>query len=131
MYAILRMLPLRSDARGLPPAITAIPLSAARRPHHHASVGVSCMPAPESYASLVPVGSFFTFQPSELAKPALVLFLAYFLQTRITPWTTGKGPSCARPASRRLYMLILKERIGHALVCAAVAMACFYLAGCS
>ena len=34
-----------------------------------------------------------SFQPSELAKPTLVLFLAYFLQTRIPSWTTGANGS--------------------------------------
>jgi cell division protein FtsW len=38
-------------------------------------------------------GPLFTFQPSELATPVLVLFLAYFLQTRIH--ATGRGQSCA------------------------------------
>src|SRR5271165_7668439 len=28
-------------------------------------------------------GGFFTFQPSEIAKPVLVLFLAWFLHTRL------------------------------------------------
>ena len=30
------------------------------------------------------LGSFMSFQPSELAKPALILFLAYFLEARAT-----------------------------------------------
>ena len=40
---------------------------------------------------MVSVGDLFTFQPSELAKPVLVLFLAYFLQTRIHQMDDVKG----------------------------------------
>jgi cell division protein FtsW len=30
-----------------------------------------------------------SLQPSELAKPALILFLAWFLENKTRPWTTG------------------------------------------
>jgi cell division protein FtsW len=36
-------------------------------------------------------GGLFTFQPSELAKPALILFLAYFLQARLHLMDDWKG----------------------------------------
>ncbi len=36
-------------------------------------------------------GGLFTFQPSEMAKPVLVLFLAYFLQTRMHAMDDWKG----------------------------------------
>jgi len=45
-----------------------------------------------------------SFQPSELAKPALILFLAWFLENKtkamddwrntLLPWTTGATPYC-------------------------------------
>ena len=37
-----------------------------------------------------------TLQPSELAKPVLVLFLAYFLQTRIHQMDDGRARFCGR-----------------------------------
>ena len=37
------------------------------------------------------LAAFFTFQPSELAKPMVVLFLAYFLQTRIHKMDDWRG----------------------------------------
>ena len=36
-------------------------------------------------------GGFFTFQPSELATPIVILFLAYFLQTRLHKMDDYKG----------------------------------------
>jgi len=38
----------------------------------------------------------FSFQPSELAKPVLILFLAYFLRAVSKPWTTGAIRCCRR-----------------------------------
>ncbi len=71
-----------------------------------------------------------TLQPSELAKPALVLFLAYYLQTRIhqmEDWKTilrASGPSLIFTA------LIMKEPdLGTAMVCMAVTALMLYLAG--
>ncbi len=43
---------------------------------------------------------FASFQPSELAKPTLVLFLAYFLQTRIHKMDDWRG-TIVRAALRR------------------------------
>ena len=43
---------------------------------------------------------FFTFQPSELATPLVVLFLAYFCRRGFTGWTTGRGRCCGRPCRR-------------------------------
>ena len=49
-------------------------------------------------------GGLFTFQPSELAKPVLVLFLAYFLQTRIHQMDDWKG-TILRPALLPLLLI--------------------------
>jgi cell division protein FtsW len=72
-----------------------------------------------------------TLQPSELAKPIIVLFLAWFLQTRIHQIDNLKEtilPAALPPLV--MIALILKEPdLGTALVCAAVLMMMLYLAG--
>jgi len=72
-----------------------------------------------------------TLQPSELAKPAIVLFLAWFLQTRIHAIDDLKEtilPAVLPPLV--FILLILKEPdLGTAMVCAAVLMMMLYLAG--
>jgi len=72
-----------------------------------------------------------TLEPSELAKPVIVLFLAWFLQTRIHAMDDFKGTIlCAALPPLVFIGLILKEPdLGTALVCAAVLMAMLYLAG--
>ncbi len=72
-----------------------------------------------------------TLEPSELAKPVIVLFLAWFLQTRIHAMDDFKGTIlCAALPPLVFIALILKEPdLGTALVCAAVLMAMLYLAG--
>ncbi len=76
-------------------------------------------------------GRFFTFQPSELATPATVLFLAYFLQTRIYRIDDWKGTVLRASLPPLIFVgLIMKEPdLGTALVCAGVTMAMLYLAG--
>jgi cell division protein FtsW len=73
----------------------------------------------------------FTFQPSELAKPMVVLFLAWFLQTRIHKMDDWKGTVIKAALPPLVFIgLILKEPdLGTALVCAGVTMLMLYLAG--
>ncbi len=73
----------------------------------------------------------FTFQPSELAKPMMVLFLAYFLQTRIHKMDDWKGTVLRAALPPLVFVgLILKEPdLGTALVCAGVTVLMLYLAG--
>ena len=63
-----------------------------------------------------------TLQPSELAKPVIVLFLAYFLQTRIHAMDDWKGTILRAALPPLVFIaLILKEPdLGTALVCAGV-----------
>jgi len=72
-----------------------------------------------------------TLQPSELAKPAIVLFLAWFLQTRIHTIDDIKETILPAVIPPLLFIgLILKEPdLGTALVCAAVLLLMLYLAG--
>jgi cell division protein FtsW len=72
-----------------------------------------------------------TLQPSEIAKPVIILFLAYFLQKRIHLMDDWKGTILKAALPPLVFIaLILKEPdLGTALVCAAVTMAMLYLAG--
>ena len=72
-----------------------------------------------------------SFQPSELATPALILFLAYFLQTRMHKMDDWRGTVLRAALPPLLFIaLILKEPdLGTAIVCAAVTMLMLYLAG--
>jgi cell division protein FtsW len=72
-----------------------------------------------------------TLQPSELAKPVIVLFLAYFLQTRIHKMDDWKGTILRAVLPPLVFIaLILKEPdLGTALVCAGVTALMLYLAG--
>ena len=74
---------------------------------------------------------FFTFQPSELATPLVVLFLAWFLQTRIHKMDDWKGTVIRAALPPLIFIgLILKEPdLGTALVCAGVTVLMLYLAG--
>jgi cell division protein FtsW len=72
-----------------------------------------------------------TLQPSELAKPVMVLFLAYFLQTRIHAMDDWKG-TVLRAALPPLVFIVLimgEPDLGTALVCAGVTALMLYLAG--
>lgn len=72
-----------------------------------------------------------TLQPSELAKPVLVLFLAYFLQTRIHQMDDWKGTILRAVTVPVLFSaLILKEPdLGTAMVCMGVTALMLFLAG--
>src|ERR1700761_2464289 len=72
-----------------------------------------------------------TLQPSELAKPVVVLFLAWFLQTRIHLIDNIKETILPAVLPPLVYiLLILKEPdLGTAMVCGAVLIMMLYLAG--
>ena len=78
----------------------------------------------------IPMGPA-TLQPSELAKPIIVLFLAWFLQTRMHAIENVKDTILPAVIPPLVYiLLILKEPdLGTAVVCAAVVMLMLYLAG--
>jgi cell division protein FtsW len=94
-------------------------------------VGVFGMHALNHTHRWMSFGPFFTFQPSELAKPMTVLFLAYFLQTRIHKMDDWKGTVLRAALPPLVFVaLILKEPdFGTALVCAGITVAMLYLAG--
>ncbi len=73
----------------------------------------------------------FSFQPSEIAKPALVLFLAWFLQNRVDQlqdWRRALLPA-ALPSLVFIALILKEPDLGTALVCAMVTALMLYLAG--
>jgi cell division protein FtsW len=73
----------------------------------------------------------FSFQPSELAKPALILFLAYFLGTRsrdLSDWRNTLLPAIA-PTTLFVLMIVFQPDLGTAIACAAVTACMLYVAG--
>ncbi|HET8637745.1 MAG TPA: FtsW/RodA/SpoVE family cell cycle protein, partial [Acidobacteriaceae bacterium] len=76
------------------------------------------------------VGSL-SFQPSEIAKPVLVLFLAWFLQNRMGSIEDFRATILPAALPSLIFIaLILKEPdFGTALVCAIVTALMLYLAG--
>lgn len=75
----------------------------------------------------------FSFQPSELAKPALILFLAYFLAERasdLSDWRRTLLPA-AIPTALFTLLIMKQPDLGTALMCLALSGAIFYTAGMS
>lgn len=73
----------------------------------------------------------FSFQPSELAKPALILFLAWFLETRtrtLDDFRSTLGPALAIPL---LFagLVVLEPDLGTAVICLVIAGAILWVAG--
>jgi cell division protein FtsW len=73
----------------------------------------------------------FSFQPSELAKPVLILFLAYFLEGRtksMDDWRNTLMPAAA-PLLLLLGLIVLQPDLGTAIACAGIGACIFYIAG--
>ena len=89
----------------------------------------------------------FSFQPSELAKPALILFLAYFLESRsktapvsgassmlvstpnfLDDWRNTLLPAVT-PVAALLGLIVLQPDLGTGIACAGVAACILYVAG--
>ncbi len=72
-----------------------------------------------------------SFQPSELAKPTLVLFLAWWLQSRMHAIEDVRGTivPAALPSLLFILLIVKEPDLGTALVCAAVTALMLYLAG--
>jgi cell division protein FtsW len=72
----------------------------------------------------------FSFQPSELAKPALILFMAFFLECRIRhieAWSTLL-PAVAPPLVL-LLLIVAEPDLGTAIACAGITAAILFAAG--
>lgn len=72
-----------------------------------------------------------SLQPSELAKPALILFLAFYLEQRfksIDDWRHTLLPALA-PSILFAVLIVLQPDLGTALVCLGITAAILYVAG--
>jgi len=73
----------------------------------------------------------FSFQPSEMAKPALILFLAFFLEGRIKDmedWRNTLLPALL-PAVVLLCLIVFEPDLGTAIACAAITACVLFVAG--
>jgi cell division protein FtsW len=76
-------------------------------------------------------GGFFTFQPSEISKPVLILFLAWFLSARLDRMRDWKNTLLRGVLMPIVFMLLIVKEpdLGTALVLAGVTALMFLLAG--
>ena len=76
-------------------------------------------------------GGLFTFQPSEIAKPAVVLFLAWFLHTRLDAMRDWKHTLLRAAIMPVVFILLIVKQpdLGTALVLAGVTAMMLMLAG--
>ena len=73
----------------------------------------------------------FSFQPSEMAKPALILFLAYFLESRtksMDDWRNTLLPAVL-PTLVFLGLIVFQPDLGTAIACAAITGCVLFVAG--
>jgi len=73
----------------------------------------------------------FSLQPSELAKPVLILFLAYFLEGRtktMDDWRNTLVPA-AVPVLVFLGLIVLQPDLGTGVACAGIAACILFVAG--
>ena len=72
-----------------------------------------------------------SFQPSELAKPVLILFLAYFLETRtrlMDDWRRTLIPAVL-PAVALSALILMEPDLGTAIMCIAITAVVLFVAG--
>jgi cell division protein FtsW len=72
-----------------------------------------------------------SFQPSELAKPALILFLSFFLAERASDLSDWKRTLLPAAVPTAVFTLLIMKQpdLGTALMCLAVSGAIFFTAG--
>ena len=73
----------------------------------------------------------FSLQPSELAKPALILFLAYFLESRtksMDDWRNTLLPAVI-PTIVFVGLIVFQPDLGTALACCAITVSVLFVAG--
>jgi cell division protein FtsW len=73
----------------------------------------------------------FSFQPSEMAKPALILFLAYFLEGRtktMDDWHNTLLPAVI-PTVVFLGLIVFQPDLGTAIACAGITVCILFVAG--
>lgn len=73
----------------------------------------------------------FSFQPSEMAKPALILFLAFFLESRtksMDDWRNTLLPAVL-PTLVFIGLIVFQPDLGTAIACAAITGCILFVAG--
>jgi len=73
----------------------------------------------------------FSFQPSEVAKPAIIFFLAYFLENRaksMEDWRNTLLPAVI-PTVVFLGLIVFQPDLGTAIACAGITVCILYVAG--
>jgi cell division protein FtsW len=73
----------------------------------------------------------FSFQPSELAKPALIVFLAFFLESRtkhMHDWRNTLIPAVL-PTLVFIGLIVFQPDLGTAIACAAITVCILFVAG--
>ena len=73
----------------------------------------------------------FSFQPSELAKPVLILFLAFFLENRtksMDDWRNTLIPAVI-PTLVFIGLIVFQPDLGTAIACAAITVCILFVAG--
>jgi cell division protein FtsW len=73
----------------------------------------------------------FSFQPSEVAKPALILFLAFFLESRtksMDDWRNTLLPAIL-PTLLFIGLIVFQPDLGTAIACAAITACVLFVAG--
>src|SRR6185437_7311092 len=73
----------------------------------------------------------FSFQPSELAKPVLILFLAFFLENRtksMDDWRNTLIPAVI-PTLVFIALIVFQPDLGSAIACAAITVCILFVAG--
>lgn len=93
-------------------------------------VAVFLFPGSHNTHRWIRFGPFFTFQPSEIAKPVLVLFLAWFLHNRLDDLRDWRTLARAAAVPVVFMLLVVKQPdLGTALVLAGVTSMLLILAG--
>lgn len=94
-------------------------------------VGVFVAPGSHATHRWIRFGPFFTFQPSEIAKPMLAIFLAWFLHTRlnaIRDWRHTLLPAVL-PSLLLIGLVVKEPDLGTALVLFGMTLLTLLLAG--
>src|SRR3954462_12522822 len=75
--------------------------------------------------------SGFSFQPSEVAKGAVILFLAFFLESRINSMNDLRNTllPAVFPTVMFLGLIVFQPDLGTAIACAAITAAMLFVAG--
>ena len=113
-----------------PLQLAALHLSRALR-HHPAAGRRLLLPRLAQHPSLDPLRRPSTFQPSEIAKPVLILFLAWFLSTRLDQMRDWRHTLLRAAIMPVVFMLLIVKQpdLGTALVVAGVTAMMLLLAG--